>query len=69
MILGFLLIILAEVPVLVAGGEWRTLRAFGLLLLMGFSLSLMMVERWPVPNPNQLLRAIFEPVSDLLGIK
>lgn len=69
LILSFLVIILAEVPVLVAGGQWRELRAFGVLLLLGLGLSLAVSLRWPVPSPNRLFRYLFEPLSLWLGIK
>ncbi|HLO03538.1 MAG TPA: hypothetical protein VK191_10540 [Symbiobacteriaceae bacterium] len=69
LILSFLVITCAEVPVLVAAGQWRELRAFGVLLALGFALSLAVTLRWPVPHPNYLLRLIFEPVADWLGIK
>jgi hypothetical protein len=69
LVAGFVLILLAEVPILVAAGMWRELRAFGVLLTMGFFLSLAVALKWPIPNPNAIVRTIFDPVATFIGIR
>ena len=50
-------------------GQTGELRAFWVLLALGFALSLAAVENWPVPSPISLLRTVFDPVSNMLGIQ
>lgn len=69
LIIGFLLIISMEVPAMLVKGQTRELRAFWVLLALGFALSLAVVMDWPVPSPTPFLRAVFEPISDMLGFK
>ncbi|MDF2627882.1 MAG: hypothetical protein K0R39_1713 [Symbiobacteriaceae bacterium] len=69
MLLGFVAVILLEVPALVIAGRRRELRAFWVLLALSFLFSLGMVQRWPLPNPTHLIEAIFQPVADVLGLK
>jgi hypothetical protein len=69
LVVGFVLILLAEVPVLVSAGMWRELRAFGVMLTMGFFFCLAVALKWPVPNPNAILRTIFDPVATFIGIQ
>lgn len=68
-LLGFGLILLAEVPVMVAAGQWRELRAFGVLLLLGLGLSVGLAQRWLEPRLNDPIRLLFEPIAILLKIK
>jgi hypothetical protein len=69
MLLGFVAVILLEVPMLVIEGRKRELRAFWALLALSFLFSLGMVQRWPMPNPTPVIEAIFRPVVDALGLK
>lgn len=64
-----MLIILLEVPPLAANASKKELRTFWVLLAVSFLFSLGMVQGWPLPNPTPVLEAVFQPVSDLLGLK
>lgn len=69
LILGFFAMIVVEVPAMAAKGQKGELRAFWVLLTLGFALSLAVVQRWPVPNPTRLVESIFQPVAEMIGLK
>jgi hypothetical protein len=69
LIIGFVLIIIVEVPPMAIAGQVRELRAFWVLLALSFVFSLAMVKNWPVPNPTYAIEAVFRPLSDLLGLQ
>ncbi|HYF91158.1 MAG TPA: hypothetical protein VD969_02820 [Symbiobacteriaceae bacterium] len=69
LILGFVLLIVAEFPSVAAVGKPREMRAFWALLAVSFLFCLAMVRRWPMPNPTRFVAAALHPVSRALGLK
>jgi hypothetical protein len=69
LILGFVVIIAVEVPTMVLKEQKGELRAFWVLLAVGFGLSLAVVQGWPVPSPTKALEAVFKPFAMLMGLK
>lgn len=67
LILGFVLIVLLEVPEMLIRGQRRELVAFSVLLAAGFLLSLAVMLDWPVPSPTPALIRLITPLTDALG--
>jgi hypothetical protein len=63
LVLGFMIMIMLEVPGLVKKKAWRELGAFSFFLLLGFTLALPQVLGIEVPNPSDALEALFKPLS------
>lgn len=66
---AFLLIIAIEVPGMVTKGQKGELRLFWALLALGVLLTLVVLQEWPVPNPTEVVTAVFRPITALLGFK
>lgn len=69
LILGILAVAALEVPRLVVRGEKAESLAFCALSAVGFVLVVAVIQDWPVPNPTELIRALFRPVSAMLGMR
>lgn len=69
LLIGFVLMVVLEVPAMVMKEQKGELRAFWVLLLIAFALGLAVVQGWPVPNPTRALEAVFNPFSMLMGFK
>lgn len=69
LIAGFLLIVGMEVPAMKMREQKGELRAFWVLLAVGFGLSLTVVMEWPAPNPTPLLEAVFKPFALMVGLE
>lgn len=67
LILGFLLIILIEVPGMLVQQQRGELLAFWVLLTAGFLLSLAVTLQWPVPSPTPALIHLITPLTKALG--
>jgi len=67
LILGFLAIIIVEVPAMLVQEQKGELRAFWVLLAAGFLLSLAVMFNWPVPTPTPALIELFTPLTKALG--
>ncbi len=63
------LITALELPGLASRRHKGEQLTFGVLLALGFGTGLALVLRWPVPNPTQVLEAIFGPVAALAGMR
>lgn len=62
----FIGIIAVEAPGLIKKRMWRELAAFLGLLIIGMIYSYGQVLDLPLPNPTDLIMAIFKPVSQYL---
>lgn len=69
LILGYVLIALIELPPMMAQRQHREIRAFWVMLLISFAVSLSVVMRWPIPSPTDFLEALFAPATRILGLR
>lgn len=59
LLITFCSITLFEAPYLIRKKMWRELIAFSILLIIGFTLSLLQIIRVKIPNPTVLIENIF----------
>ncbi|MDD3654087.1 MAG: hypothetical protein PHO01_07880 [Desulfotomaculaceae bacterium] len=62
----FVWIITMEAPRLIKKRLWREAAAFCVLILVGMVYSFGLVLNWRLPNPVNILRAVFAPVTQYL---
>ena len=64
----FAVIGLFEVPKMLRNGLWRELLVFIVLLILGFTLSVLIALDVPLPSPVKGIRSLMNPILRLLGI-
>jgi|CZCA01.1.fsa_nt_gi hypothetical protein len=64
----FTVIALFEVPKILEKGLWRELLVFSVLLLFGFTLSVLLALEVRLPSPVKGIRSLMNPILRLLGI-
>jgi len=60
---------LYEVPKLYRQQMWREIAAFGIFLLVGMALSVALTLGLHVPNPTQLIEAVFAPFVKITSLR
>ncbi|NLJ60386.1 MAG: hypothetical protein GX338_05505 [Firmicutes bacterium] len=64
----FTVIALFEVPKILEKGLWREFLVFSVLLLFGFTLSVLLALEVRLPSPVKGIRSLMNPILRLLGI-
>ena len=64
----FTVIALFEVPKILEKRLWRELLVFSILLLVGFTLSVLLALDVRLPSPVKGIRSLMSPILRLLGI-
>ncbi len=64
----FAVIGLFEVPKMLRNGLWRELLVFIVLLILGFTLSVLLTLDVPVPSPARGIRFLMAPILKPFGI-
>jgi hypothetical protein len=61
----FIIIALLQIPGLIDRKLWRELTVFSVLLVIGFTLSLLQVIGVKIPSPNQAIIFLIKSISNI----
>ncbi len=62
-IIVFALIAAFQAPQLIKAKQYKELAVFGVLLLIGFALNIMLTLGVPIPNPTEGIKALLDSIG------